>query len=335
MQKILLIFSFVLFSFLSISVSAKQTSLTFNLIGRNLTNGVGKEMDGLILKRKLESFGHKVKLVDYEQSRKVNSADINIFIEACYSHLFSKAKFNWFIPNPEYCGTPVQYLQKFDLILCRTEEALRIFKAFTTKTYYLGFTSIDHYQLAESKDFSKHLHVGGESAMKGTDELLQAWRTDGSLPHLTLMKYRYLNDKKGSSKNLKLITKRVPEETLLTLQNTCGVHICPSKTEGFGHYLMEAMSTGAVVVTTDGPPMNEFIRDHRCLVKYNHIDKQRYATTYTIDQQDLINTVKSLQMLSEEELQMIGQQNRAEFLRRQAEFKKNFEILMEKAVELF
>lgn len=331
MLKILLTLILASFSFLC-AIDAKQTSLTINIISRDLINGAGKEADVIILKSRLEILGHSVNLVDYQKPGKVSAADINIFLAQFHPKFFSRAKLNWFIPNAEFCTATRGDLKKFDLILCKTKECLEIFQPLAKRTYYLGFTSFDHYQPDVSKDFSKYLHVGGKSAMKGTDEVLQAWRMEAALPHLTLIKYQNLNDKKRPPKNVELISKRVSEKSILSLQNTCGVHICPSKTEGFGHYIMEAMSVGAVVVTTNAPPMNEFIIDPRCLVEYHHRGWQRYATIYTVDEQELINTVKSLQELSEEEMKMIGQRNREEFLRRKAEFEENFENLMEKTL---
>jgi glycosyltransferase involved in cell wall biosynthesis len=52
----------------------------------------------------------------------------------------------------------------------------------------------------------------------------------------------------------------LPAEKLNSLQSTCGIHVCPSETEGFGHYINEARGVGAIVVTTDCSPMNELIR---------------------------------------------------------------------------
>ena len=41
--------------------------------------------------------------------------------------------------------------------------------------------------------------------------------------------------------------------------NRCAVHLCPSSYEGFGHYINEARSVGAFIVTTNAQPMNELV----------------------------------------------------------------------------
>jgi glycosyltransferase involved in cell wall biosynthesis len=313
------------FSFFSIQIH----SLTVNIISRDLFNEAGKEVDVIIIKTELENLGHKVRLFDYRKGGHLAPADINLFLAQFRSSLFSKAKLNWLLVNPDFYMSGVEQLRHFDLILCKTEESLRIFQSLNQPTYYLGFTSKDCYQSSVPKDYAKSIHVAGKSVMKGTDEVLAAWKNHPELPKLVLIKRDAVQIQ--SIENVELITKRVPQNSLLKLQNKCGIHICPSKTEGFGHYIMEAMSAGCVVVTTDAPPMNEFIRDKRCLVGYNNTSHKNLATTYIVNEEDLANTVKFLQQLSDEELQAIGQYNREEYLRRNAAFKQNFKELMKKA----
>jgi hypothetical protein len=306
-------------------------SLKINILSRDLYNGAGKEIDVTIIKEGLEELGHQVQIFDYLKEPQIVKADINLFLAKFETNYFSTAKLNWLLANPDFCYASLEEIQQLDLVLCKTKECLRLFKPISKEVYYLGFTSLDCYQPGITKDFLAYLHVAGKSPMKGTEEVLQAWKTHLGLPQLIVIKHEL----KGEivPENVQLITKRVPRSSLLSMQNECGVHLCPSKTEGFGHYLLEGMSTGGVVITTDAPPMNEFIKDKRCLVKYNKTDHQRYATTYIIDEKELANTVKGLQQLSHEELQTIGKSNREEYLRRKAEFKQNFEELMHQALE--
>lgn len=332
MLKICLFF-FLALCTLSLHPLHANTILTVNIISQNLYNEAGKEVDVAIIKEELEKLGHCVNLFDFRENHNIIPADINIFLAQFKSDLFSAATLNWFIPNPDFCEGSVDDLKKFDLILCKTKESLKIFKSISKKADYLGFTSIDCYRPTTPKNFSKLIHVAGKSKMKGTEEVIKAWKKDSNLPKIILIKRDA--DLANLPQNIKLITKRVEENSLRKMQNSCGMHVCPSKTEGFGHYLMEAMSTEAVVITTDAPPMNEFIKDQRCLVKYRTTGTRNYATTYIVDEKVLIKTVHALQQLSEEELRSIGRQNREEYLRRQAEFKLNFERFVNQAMQGF
>jgi hypothetical protein len=330
MLKGLVTLLLVVLSLVSFPLHAKEkSSLKVNIISRNLNNEAGKEVDVAILKEELEKLGHRVRLFDFLKSQHVTSADINIFLAQFQSDLFPKAKLNWLLANPDFCSGSKKEIEAFDLILCKTEEAFKIFQSITENVYYLGFMSLDCYQPSVSKDFSQHIHVAGKSKMKGSKELHKVWKKNSDFPQLIFIQRD--SDLKSTS-NMTLITKRVPRDSLLEMQNRCGIHVCPSQTEGFGHYIMEAMSAGSVVITTDAPPMNEFIKDKRCLVGYATTDHQYYATTYQVDEKELAQTVKALQQLSYDELQKIGQHNREEYLRRRTEFKHNFESLMQKTV---
>ena len=59
--------------------------------------------------------------------------------------------------------------------------------------------------------------------------------------------------------NIKYYEKRLSDKELKELQNKCMCHVCPSAVEGYGHYIGEAVSCGAVVLTTNRPPMNEIV----------------------------------------------------------------------------
>src|SRR3989344_1923248 len=62
--------------------------------------------------------------------------------------------------------------------------------------------------------------------------------------------------------NLILYVRSLADEELLRLQQSSGVHLCPSREEGFGHYINEARALGALVMTTNWAPMNDLVQDH-------------------------------------------------------------------------
>lgn len=333
MLKFNLFLSFLLLVLFSIAdYASANESLKINFISHSLNNGAGKEVDVTILKEELERLGHRVALFDYFIVNEIDSADINIFLAQFKSEWFSKAILNWYIPNPECCDATLKDLQNFDLILCKTEETFRIFAPLSKEVYYLGFASLDRLDLSKPKSFSRCLHLAGKSRMKGSESVFKAWQSHPSLPNLTFIRHRKTNPRVMIPKNVKFINERISSHSLVALQNKCGVHLCPSKTEGFGHYIMEAMSTEAVVITTDAPPMNEFIKDKRCLIKAKSTGKKKYADTYLADEKKLAKKVKRLLKLPVEELQKIGQLNREEYLRRDLEFKQNLERLMEQTL---
>lgn len=317
----------MLFSSLSFQLKASE-SLTINIISRELYNGAGKEIDVEILKEELEKLGHSVNCFEFLTDTTISSADINLFLAKFDLNLFSTAKLNWLLVNPDFCYGTLEELKQFDLILCKTKEAFRIFKPIN-EVYYLGFTSRDCYLPSIPKNFSRYLHLAGKSPLKGTEEVIETWKRHPEFSELICVK-RTENDTIIFPSNIQLISHRISSDSLLQFQNGCGIHVCPSKTEGFGHSLVEGMSTGAVVVTINAPPMNEFITDPRCLIKYKTSDNLGYAISYTVDEEDLAASIKALQQLFDEELQVIGQKNRDEFLKRKVEFNLNFENLMNK-----
>ncbi len=313
-----------LFLLLAGSKTFGGTPLTINIICWN--NGGGQTNDFKILSSALSELGHVVNPVDF-LAKEAPKADINIFIERMMNEsLFASANENYFMPNAEWCREGEELIKKFDLILCRTKETERIFHSITPKTYYLGFTSLDKHQNGVKKRFDHFLHLKGKSEQKGTNKILKLWAKKPNFPKLTLLT---VSGKNPKLKNLEFKRKFLPEETVTSLQNTCGIHLCPSETEGFGHYISEAMSTGAVVVTTNAPPMNEFITDPRCLVQYKRTTPQYLATNYYVDQKDLGMVIEKLRKLPKKELRKIGRENRRRYLENRNAFLERLKVLFQ------
>lgn len=311
---------------------ASADGLIVNIISHSLENGAGKQVDVAIIKEELETYGHHVNLCDYHIVNEIPSADINIFLAQFVPQWVKKATLNWFVPNPEFCEVKEKELKKFDLVICKTRQTEKIFAPLSREIFYLGFTSIDHFSSKKGKRFDHCLHVAGKSRMKGTSGILRTWKAHPELPNLIVLQHSTMMPM-PSLRNCRVVSERISDTDLIKLQNQSGIHLCPSKTEGFGHSIMEGMSVESVVVTIDAPPMNEFIQDKRCLVRCSSSAKMRYATTFSLDEKDLARKINELQKLPKEELAAIGKANREEFLRRNALFKENFRLLMEMARE--
>ena len=97
-----------------------------------------------------------------------------------------------------------------------------------------------------------------------------------------------LTKAESSAGNIKCLTSRITDRHLHRLQNECAVHVCPSEVEGFGHTLMEALSCGAVLVTTDAPPMHELLLpDEGILVPHTSTAPMGAGMRYMVGEPEL------------------------------------------------
>ncbi len=274
-----------------------------------------------ILARELKKLGHKVEFVHFKDEASRTKADINLFVEVVNDNLFQYANKNYLIPNPEWFIFSHQTISKFDKILGKTKESVRIFKAFNPNTEFMSFTCDDRYDPNVSKNYKQALHLAGKSIQKSSHEVVKAWQMHPDFPTLILIKTTNPWEIPGNVPNMKFYGYYLSAPEISNFQNSSGLHICPSTTEGFGHYIMEAFSCGAVVVTTDGPPMNEFVVDKRCLVPSSHTSPNYLAINYHITPTNLSNVVSQVINLPEEELKEIGKRNREFYLENDRLFK--------------
>ena len=225
----------------------------------NLTNGKGLERDYRLLKARLEKRGHGVVGVmfdDYAHNLGTRF-DLAIFLEVCVPALFSLAPRRWLIPNPEWWYSANDtYLDQFQRVLVKTYDAWRLFGPITAlgQLDVIGFVSEDRY-LPDAEAEYAFLHAPGQSTVKGTDVVLEAWRRF-ALPYpLTLIADQRI-DTSGILNVVSLA--RLDDATYRQAQNAHLFHLCPSRYEGWGHTIHEALSVGAIVIATDAPPMDEW-----------------------------------------------------------------------------
>ncbi|MGA7800304.1 MAG: glycosyltransferase [Gammaproteobacteria bacterium] len=276
-------------------------------IATKLYRARGRNMDGVLSRLKLRFM---------RSIRPTRSPDANIFIEQVPLGWHSLARMNFLIPNQEWCRPETMaWFDRFDLILCKSRFAERIFLERGLPARYIGFTSEDRFRAATPKDYSAYLHVAGRSTQKGTRSILQIWRRHPEWPNLTVVAHGNELDLGSDAHNLEILRKKVPYQQLVNLQNRCGVHLCPSEAEGFGHYIGEGLSCGAVVVTTDAPPMNELVAsDHGIVVPYSHSRPQSLGMNYYVDTEALEAEVAGLVAMTDAQKQTLGSAAREFFL---------------------
>ena len=271
--------------------------MKINIISRD--NGVGLSKDIHLLNGLLSE--HEVSFCDYGSKPDATKplADLNIFVELVHAGYFSRARLNTVIPNPEWYDLRWrQFLPRFNAILCKTRSAIEAFKGFNKKCQYISFTSQDRLSSNYKKDENRYLHVAGKSGQKGTETVYKCWAENPDFPHLTVVQNPGKAKPREVLHNVTMINEHIDDETLKELQNTCGVHLCPSETEGFGHYIAEAMSARALVIATDAPPMNELITAERgILCKWENRSKQKFAYNHYVSSLSLADAVRESMIL--------------------------------------
>ncbi len=224
------------------------------------------------------------------------------------------------------------YIDFIDAFLCPTNICYDIYKAvFNSKVIYLPYPIDTNYfnygknniydeggQVLDNKHFFLHNQGnGGAHWRKGTEQIYFAYKDLTSKKEITA---KTLIRRQPDLHPTYLIPNDVDEITQVEIKykeprdlyRDGNVYIAPSKREGLGLPILEAMSVGYPVITTDAPPMNEYITDKRCLIKV--IEKHEVPTgdvyKYILSLDDLKEKMKFMIELSRIELGSIGFSNR-------------------------
>lgn len=240
--------------------------------------------------------------------------DVNLMLERVRPEYLATARSNVLMPHPEWFDERDRtWLPRLDRAFVLTHHALPIFEALGLRTDYTGFTSEDRLNAAVPRERA-FFHLAGRSSNKGTDTLLAAWRKHPEWPRLTVLQSPRVARTVMHAPNIVHCVDYIPDTELQRIQNAHRFHLCPSETEGFGHYLVEAMGVGAVTVTLDAPPMHEMVTSERgALVPYSRTGTQSLATTYFYDEVALESVIERLLATPDAELERIGAAARAWF----------------------
>jgi Glycosyl transferases group 1 len=284
-------------------------------------NGYGLSVHSGLLKSALESAGFEVDCVDPRRRNLFHRlfgkkrADLAIHVERIGTAWLNAAPKHAFLPQQErFPKRLIGRLKKINMIFAQTLHAEEIFSGLNCATVFTGFMSRDRLLPEIEKNWDRFFHLAGGSKEKGTEDILALWAKHPEWPELLLIQ-KAANAPKSVPANVTLISGHINDAELQRLQNECGVHLCPSRSEGWGHYLHEAMSSGAVVITTDAPPMNEFITpSNGMLVPFDRQQPRHLGTDYFFNLVEFETAISRVIEMKSAEKQALGINARKFFL---------------------
>jgi glycosyltransferase involved in cell wall biosynthesis len=173
-----------------------------------------------------------------------------------------------------YTELTIPYFEIYDFLICNTKRHFETFN-WHSQCYFIPWGTItDIYKPGNYSSVSEgcvtfFLSTGMDAMRKGSDLLLDAFdlikHTDARLViHSILPLEKFLPEKKELIENLVSINK------LSCIYKTVGtpglyhlgdVYVYPSRLEGIGLTIAEALSCALPVIVPDFPPMNEFASD--------------------------------------------------------------------------
>ncbi len=173
-----------------------------------------------------------------------------------------------------YTEKTIPYFELYDFLICNTHRHHQAFQ-WHPQAYYVPWgTETNIYKPVERKNREglTFFHSAGMSPVyrKGTEMLLRAFDKLGSAScRLVIHTQVSLEDRLHSSDQA-ILAKRLSEGSIDVIEKTVGapglyhlgdVYVYPTRLEGIGLTIFEALSAGLPVILPDNAPMNEFIND--------------------------------------------------------------------------
>lgn len=295
-------------------------------------NGVGLDQDVKLIAETLQNAGFDVSVSRHHRIKSLwrvvqrdKKFDANIFIERVHRRWLGLAKKNFLIPNQErFPKRQLGKLKNIDAVFAKTAHAVEAFSQYCKDVELIGFTSNDLYDPGVEKHYDRFLHLAGKSKLKGTETILAVWAKHPNWPRLSLLQHG-ANVSSSIPSNAKLISTRIDGMQLKQMMNEHGIHLCPSRAEGWGHYIAEAMSCAAVVVTADGPPMNELVLGETGELVDTFQQRTRHlGVEYFIDENAFEQMIEKLIDQGAEISARKGERARQWFLNNDSHFREHF-----------
>lgn len=200
-------------------------------------------------------------------------AELNFFVEVINPSLFMYASKNIWIPNPEWTyQTWEPYAKMVDEIWVKTHEAEKAFETWGVQTRYIGWTSIDKV-MPDKKNYHKAIVPVGKNIWRNPKPIIQVYmaikRSDPSF-YSGLPTLHIVHDPQAVPlapipdeyrNKIILHSEVMKEKDYDELLQECGLCICMSAAEGFGHAVNEAMSAGCILMLSPIDAFRELAKE--------------------------------------------------------------------------
>jgi hypothetical protein len=269
-------------------------------------------------------------------------AEINFFIEVINPALFVYAAKNIWIPNPEWTYKTWQpYSRMVDEIWVKTLESYNLFYEWKNQSttenpvvvQYIGWTSIDKV-VPETKNFNKAMVPAGKNVWRNPRPIIQCYMAIqkqnpglyAMLPELHIVHSPEAIPLPPLPESLvgKIIlhSEVMPEKEYDELLQECGLCVCMSAAEGFGHAVNEALSTGSILMASPIEPFIELAPNNSLWVSELKRTKhpQCLGTLMDVDLRSMMEAFQHYAQLSLHEKLLMSQESRALYERHHQTF---------------
>lgn len=171
-----------------------------------------------------------------------------------------------------YTKETVPFFSLFDFLLCNTRRHYSVFRHHHQAYYIPWGTDCELYRPqsnhrhARCVKFFHSAGMGGVNLRKGTDILVRAFQNVSGDARLILHSqvpsshYATVSSIIEKDSRISFIERTVGAPGLYFMGD---VYVYPSRLDGVGLTIAEALASGLPVITTDCPPMSEFVQDGR------------------------------------------------------------------------
>lgn len=168
-----------------------------------------------------------------------------------------------------YKKSTIPFFDLYDAVICNTQRHFSVFNTHRQSFHIPWGTDVEIFKPSSNKNIASKIPIffhsagmGGVNLRKGTDILVRAFNKiqgDAKLiihSQTPLDRFNEVKEIIVNNENIEFICNTCPPPGLYHLGN---VYVYPTKLEGIGLTICEALAMGMPVITTNCAPMNEFV----------------------------------------------------------------------------